>query len=338
MAAPITTGLMAFGMSGRVFHAPFLHTSPDFRLKAVVERSQKKANNFYPDVVSYNSVDELLNDDEIELVVVNTASYTHYDLAKQALNAGKHVLLEKPAAATSAEVKELFDLARHKGLHLMVYQNRRWDSGFLSVKEIVESGRLGDLIEVHFRFDRYKPVIGPKAFKEMASYPANGTAYDLGPHLIDNAIALFGNPVSYHKTLGSYREGSQVADYFHLHMVYPNQLNVYLTAGLLIGEALPAFVLHGKLGSFIKNRTDVQEDQLIAGMMPINEAYGIEPENSEGKLVTYDENQQKIVEWIPSKKGDYSRLFEAVYNTIRNGALFPVTEEHITWQIEMLEQ
>ncbi|RYY36215.1 MAG: oxidoreductase [Sphingobacteriaceae bacterium] len=337
MAAPITAGLMAFGMSGRVFHAPFLATNPDFKLKAVVERSKKNAYEFYPDIISYNSVDELLADNEIELVVVNTASHTHYDLAKQALNAGKHVLLEKPAAATSAEVKELFDLAHQKNLKLMVYQNRRWDSGFLSVKEIIESGRLGDLIEVHFRFDRYKPVIGPKAFKETAGVPASGTAYDLGPHLIDNAIALFGNPISYHKTLGSYREGSQVPDYFHLHMMYPNQLNVFLTAGLLIGEALPAFVIHGKLGSFIKERTDVQEDQLIDGMLPTDTAYGVEPADKEGKLVTFDADTKKIIELIHSKKGDYRELFKAVYHTLREGALYPITEEHITWQIKMLE-
>ncbi|RCH54234.1 oxidoreductase [Mucilaginibacter hurinus] len=337
MSSPIVAGLMAFGMSGRVFHAPFLSTSPDFKLKAVVERNQKKAHEIYPDIVSYTSIDELLQDDEIELVVVNTPSYTHYDYTKQALNAGKHVLLEKPAAATSAEAKELFDLAAKLGLKLMVYQNRRWDSGFLSVKEVVESGRLGDLIEVHLRFDRYKPAIGPKLFKETAGFAANGVAYDLGPHLIDNAIALFGRPLSFHKTEGKYRENSQVTDYFHLHMVYPKGLNVYLTSGLLIAEALPAFVIHGKLGSFIKNRTDVQEDQLIGGMMPTNAAYGLEPEHSEGKLVTFDAEGQKVVEWLPSKKGDYSDLFKAVYHTIKDGALFPVSEEHIAWQLEMLE-
>ncbi|RYF79085.1 MAG: oxidoreductase, partial [Chitinophagaceae bacterium] len=131
MSSPIVAGLMAFGMSGRVFHAPFLQTSPDFKLKAVVERNQKKAHGIYPDILSYNSIDELLNDDEIELIVVNTPSFTHFDYAKQALNAGKHILLEKPAAAKSDEAKELFELAQKLGLKLMIYQNRRWDSGFL---------------------------------------------------------------------------------------------------------------------------------------------------------------------------------------------------------------
>ncbi|RYE19035.1 MAG: oxidoreductase, partial [Sphingobacteriales bacterium] len=168
-------------------------------------------------------------------------------------------------------------------------------------------------------------------------FAANGTAYDLGPHLIDNVIVLFGRPVSFHKTIGSYREGSEVTDYFHLHMKYPNGLNVYLTAGLLIAEPLPAFVLHGKLGSFVKNRSDVQEEQLDKGMLPVNAAYGIEPGGSEGKLVTFDATGQKVVEWLPSKKGDYKGLFEAVYHTLRENALYPVTEEHIAWQLEMLE-
>ncbi|MCD8741781.1 Gfo/Idh/MocA family oxidoreductase [Mucilaginibacter roseus] len=337
MSSPIVAGLMAFGMSGRVFHAPFLSTSENFRLKAVVERNQKKAHEYYPEIISYDAIDELLNDDEIELIVINTPNYTHYDLAKQALNAGKHVLLEKPAAATTAEVKELFDLARSVNKHLLVYQNRRWDSGFLSVKEVIESGRLGNLVEVHFRFDRYRPAIGPKTFKESKDMAANGISYDLGPHLIDNAIALFGRPVGWHKTTGSYREGSQVDDYINLHLKYPNQVNVYLTAGLLIAEHLPAFVVHGTLGSFVKTRTDVQEDQLNTGMMPVDAAYGVEPEGSEGKLVTFDENGEKVAEWVPSKKGDYKNLFKAVYHTIREGALFPVTEEHIAWQIEILE-
>ena len=135
-------------MSGRIFHAPFLTTNPGFKFKAVVERHEKKVAARYPGVISYNSIDELLNDEEIELIVVNTPNNTHVEYTIKALNAGKHVLLEKPAAVTSAEVKMIFDLARKMDRHLMLYQNRRWDSGFLSVKELIESGRLGGLMEV----------------------------------------------------------------------------------------------------------------------------------------------------------------------------------------------
>lgn len=328
---------MAYGMSGRVFHAPFIDAHPGFELSAVVERHEKKMAERYPGIISYNQTEELLNDKEIELIIVNTPNNTHFDLAQRSLQAGKHVLVEKPIAATVAEVKKLYDLAGEVGKHLMVYQNRRWDSDFLSVKEAIEGGRLGQLIEVHFRFDRYKATLSPKQFKETKSMAPNGLAYDLGPHLIDQVISLFGRPLKFTKTTATYREDSQVDDYFHFHLSYPNQLNVYLTSGLLIAQPTPSFVVHGTLGSYIKDRVDVQEAQLDKGVPPTDPAYGIEPKDSEGKLVTFDENNQKIIELVPSNKGQYIQLFEAVYQTIRNGALYPITEEHIAWQIELLE-
>jgi len=338
MSKPIVSGLLAYGMSGRIFHAPFLSTNPAFKLKAVVERHEKKAVGRYPDIISYNNIDELLNDEEIELVVVNTPNFLHFENAKQALLAGKHVLIEKPAAATSAEVKILYDLGREVGKHVMLYQNRRWDSGFLSVKEIIESGRLGELIEVQFRMDRYKAEIGPKLFKEKKDMPANGIVYDLGAHLIDNVICLFGKPLSFDKVTAIHREGSEVPDFFTCRLSYPHQLNVYVSASLLTAGDLPGFVINGTLGSFIKERTDVQEAQLDAGMLPTDAAYGIEPKGREGKLITVGIDNEKTMELIPSAKGDYKLLFEAVYHTIRNNALYPITEEQIAWQLELLEK
>ncbi|GAB3915618.1 Gfo/Idh/MocA family oxidoreductase [Mucilaginibacter boryungensis] len=337
MSAPIVTGLMAYGMSGRIFQAPFLSTHPGFKLKAVVERSRKIMAGTYPGIVSYNTVDELLNDPEIELIVVNTPGYTHFDFARQALKAGKHVLIEKPVAATTAEFKALYDLSRETGNHVMVYQNRRWDSDFLAVKQVIESGRLGNLIEVNFRYDRYKPELSPKKFKEDATLPPNGLVYDLGPHLIDQAISLFGRPLSFRKITAIHRENSEVIDYFSFQLTYPNQLNVNLTSGLLIAGPLPSFVVHGTLGSFIKNRCDVQEEQLDKNMKPTDPAYGQEPAGCEGKLILADLDDKKHTEQITSLKGDYTHLFEAVYQTIRNNALYPITEEHIAWQMELLE-
>ena len=334
---PIVSGIMSYGMSGRIFHAPFLYTNPGFTFKVVVERHEKKAQKRYPDVLSYNSIDELLNDDEIELVIVNTPNDTHFDFAIKALEAGKHVLLEKPAAATSAEVKIMYDAARQASRHLMLYQNRRWDSGFLQVKEIIESGRLGQLIEVSFRMDRFKRALSPKGFKETAITPANGLVYDLGAHLVDNAIALFGKPLSFTKTTGIYREGSEVPDYFNYHLTYPNQLNVYLTSGLLMAEVSPGFVIYGTEGSFVKERRDVQETQLDTGMLPTDKGYGIEPEGSDGKLVLMDLANKPNTEWLTPPEGDYNGLFNAVYHTIRHNALYPITEEHIAWQLELLE-
>ncbi|HEY4322855.1 MAG TPA: Gfo/Idh/MocA family oxidoreductase [Mucilaginibacter sp.] len=337
MAKPIITGLMSYGMSGRIFHAPFLTTNQGFKFKAVVERHEKKVAARYPGVISYNTIDELLADDEIELIIVNTPNDTHFDFAIKALNAGKHILLEKPAATTSNEVKQIFDLARKVNKHVMLYQNRRWDSGFLLVKEIIESGRLGELIEIHFRFDRYKRALSPKLFKETATTPAAGLVYDLGPHLIDNIISLFGKPLSFTKTTGIYREGSEVPDYFYYHLFYPNQLNVFLTSGLLMAEVLPGFAVYGTEGSFVKERCDVQEAQLDSGMLPTAEGFGIEAEGSDGKLVIMDLDNKKNVEYIKPPKGNYKGLFDAVYNTIRNNTLYPVTEEHVAWQLELLE-
>lgn len=336
MTNPIVTGIISFGMSGRIFHAPFLSTNPRFKLKAVVERNQKKMAQSYPGIVSYDSVEEMLNDPEIELVVVNTPNFTHFDLTRQALLAGKHVLVEKPAAANTAEIKILFETAEAMDRKLTFYQNRRWDSDFMAVKEVIESGRLGRLTEVSFRYDRYKPALQVKPFKETET-PVNGLVYDLAPHIIDNAIILFGKPLSFDKTTFSQRDNSIVVDHFNYRLTYPGQFNVYLTSGLLIPEPIPSFVVHGTLGSFIKDRCDVQEAQLDAGMSPLHEDYGIEPAGCEGKLVTIDVDGKKNVEYMKSKKGDYNNLFNAVYHTIRDNALYPITEEHVAWQMELLE-
>ena len=324
-------------MSGRIFHAPFLSTNPQFKLNAVVERSQKKMAAHYPDIVSYNSIEELLKDSEIELVIVNTPNFTHFDFAKQALRAGKHVLIEKPAAGKAAEIKELFEVAKAANRHAMCYQNRRWDSDFLSLKEVIESGRLGKLSEVNLRYDRYKPELSVKPFKETKETPINGIVYELGPHLIDQAIHLFGKPLTFDKLTTIQRPSSEVPDYVNYRLTYTGGLVVQLTSGLLIPDQLPAFVAHGTLGSYSKMRIDVQEAQLDSGILPTDDAYGIEPVGNEGKLVTVGVDGQKNIEFIPSIKGDYSNLFYAVYHTIRNNAVYPITEEHVIWQMELLE-
>ncbi|MBW4891099.1 Gfo/Idh/MocA family oxidoreductase [Mucilaginibacter sp. HMF5004] len=337
MAKPIVTGIMSYGMSGRIFHAPFVSGHPGFELKAITERSKKTAAERYPDIISYNSNDELLADDEIELAIVNTPNNTHYELAKQALNAGKHVLIEKPAAANIAEVQELFDLGRKQNKQVFIYQNRRWDSDFLSIKQVIESGKLGQLSEVTFRFDRFKPLISPKVFKETAATPASGLVFDLGPHLLDQIISLFGKPQSFTKTTGKYRPGSEVDDYFFFHLKYPNQLNVFAASNLMAVQPLPSFVLQGTTGTYIKDRVDPQEIQLDKNMLPTDAQYGIESEGVEGKLFTMNADGTKNIESIPSLKGDYMGLFEAVYQSIRNGKLYPITEEHILIQMDLLQ-
>lgn len=336
MQNQILTGILSYGMSGRLFHAPFIETHPEFELYAVTERTEKKAGVRYPNVISYGSVDELIQDPKIELVIVNTPNYTHYEYARKALDAGKHVLVEKPFSATSAEAKELFALARKNGKSIMAYQNRRWDSDFETVRSVVESGALGQLMEIHFRFDRYRREISVKGFKENP-LPASGLSYDLGPHLLDQIISLFGKPLKWSKTLGKFRPNTQVDDFMNVHLLYPGNLNVFVTANILVAHPLPAFTLHGSSGSFIKRRTDVQEEQLDKSISPLDPDFGVEPDGSEGLLVTADENGNWNIENKTSFKGNYSQLFDAVYNQIRNNIPFPVSENDIIWQLEILE-
>jgi predicted dehydrogenase len=335
-SAPIKTGLLAYGMSGKIFHAPFLTQHPGFDLQAVVQRHEQRMQADYPHIKSYGSVAELLADSGLELVVVNTPSATHVELTRQALLAGKHVLLEKPVATTAAEVRELFDLARQQGRQLFAYQNRRWDTDFGSVRRVVESGQLGRLIEVHFRFDRFKPQLNPKKFKEDADSLGSGLVFDLGPHLVDQAISLFGQPLKVERTQGIYRESSQVADYFSLHLHYPAGLHVYLSSSLLVADPGPAFVLHGTQGSFRKDRTDPQEAQLVVGLKPADPAYGREQPGQEGRLTLAAPDGTLGATPVPAEASSYASLFEAVYQAIRHGRPYPVRPEELVWQLEAL--
>ena len=336
MENKIITGILSYGMSGCLFHAPFVHTHPAFDLYAVTERSKKDAQSRYQNIISYSSVEELLEDPKIELVIVNTPNHLHYEHAKLALEAGKHVLVEKPFASNSAQVKELFALGKKLGLKVMPYQNRRWDSDFQSVKTVVEEKSIGDIIEVHFRFDRYRSQISAKYFKEEP-LPASGLSFDLGPHLLDQIIYLFGKPLSFSKTSAIFRPGSKVDDFFHVHLQYAQGLNVFVTANLLVAHPLPSFVLHGTKGSYIKKRTDVQEEQLLKAVLPSDAHYGIEPNGSEGSLFTVESDGTTTTHYNTALKGNYSRLFDAVHNHIRLNKPFPVREEEIIWQLEILE-
>ncbi|PST84013.1 oxidoreductase [Pedobacter yulinensis] len=336
MSKRISTGILAYGMSGKVFHAPFVAAHEGFEFRAVVERNQKQAAADYDGIISYNAVEELIADPLIELVVVNTPNYLHYEHTRMALLAGKHVLAEKPFAATAAQASELFELARKQDRKIFVYQNRRCDSDFLAIKQVLDENRIGQPIEAHFRFDRYRAAIGPKIFKEQP-YEASGLQYDLGPHLLDQAISLFGTPESYTKILSGNRPGTQVDDYFHIQLRYPDNLCVFLTASLLVAEPQAGFVLHGTKGSFIKNRTDVQETQLLKHVKPTDPGYGIEGSGQDGLLVCIAEDGERQVETIKPQSGNYLRLFDSVYSAITQGTTYPVSEEEILLQLEILE-
>jgi predicted dehydrogenase len=332
----IHTGLLAYGMSGKIFHAPFIDKHSGFNLYAVTERSVKKAQGDYPYLVSYHSVDELLNDEVIELVIVNTPNCFHYEHAKAALQKGKNVLVEKPFVTTIKQAEELFQLADEQGVEIFFYQNRRWDSDYLSVKNIIESGKLGKLNEIHIRYDRYRKAIKTNTFKEMP-VEASGLQFDLGPHLLDQVISLFGRPMSYRKVLGINRKNTQVDDYFFAQISYPDSLNVTVVASLLVANQQPAFILHGSEGSYVKQRTDVQEEQLSNGVKPNDVGYGIELPEKQGLLSIIDNEGRKVEHTVPSPTGNYISLFEAVYQTLIYQKPYPITREEVLIQLEILE-
>lgn len=333
----IKTGVLSFGMSGKVFHSPFLNAHKNFEFHAVVERTEKKAHLIYPDVISYTSVDELFADSEIELVIINTPNPTHFEFALAALKAKKHVLLEKPFTTSSREAKQLFEEARKNNCFILPYQNRRYDSDFLSVKKVIDSNKLGKLVEFHLRYDRYKYVIGPKATKETP-VPGSGLAYDLGPHLLDAVISIFGTPLEWQKSLGQFRPKTQVDDYAHFHLLYPKGIHVFITMSMLVIDAQPAFVIHGTKGSYSKQRADVQEKQLLEGMTPSNPLFGIEESDKQGILTYISDDGTKKQEKVISSKSSYLHVFDDVYRSIREGRPYPVSEAQIIQQLEILEE
>ena len=334
--APIRTALLAYGASGRLFHAPFLAAHPGFELLGAAERSGPRMPLDYPSTRSYPTVTTLLADPAPELVVVNTPNVTHFELATQALRAGKHVLLEKPVATSVAEFEALCALARQQSRHLLAYHNRRWDSDFGAVARVLASGQLGQLIEAHLRFDRYKLTLNAKQFKEEPG-PGAGLLYDLGPHLLDQAISLFGRPLSAHKVLGHHRPGTQVDDFFSLHLRYPAGLHVSVSGSLLATDPGPAYVLHGTRGSYQKARTDPQEAQLLRGLSPLASDFGHEAAGQEGRLTLAGSDGTFVTTPDPAAPGNYLGLFEAVFQTIRHGAPYPILEEQLLWQNELLE-
>ena len=335
MKKKIKTGVLSFGMSGSLFHCPFLNIHDDFELHSIVERTKKNAAIEYPNIVSFDSVDEMLACDEVELVVVNTPSPTHFEFVLKALKAKKDVLVEKPFTATTQEAILLFEEAKKNKCKLFPFQNRRFDSDFLSVKKVVNSGVLGDLIEVHFRYDRYNIAISENKAKETAA-PASGVLYNLGPHIIDAAIDLFGIPEKWSKVKNKIRLNTEIDDYGSFHLHYKNGLQVFLTVSLLVADAQKSFVLHGKKGSFVKDRTDVQEEQLKTKMSPDTIGFGIEPDGLEGVLTTI-QNGEKKTEKIKAEASNYLKFFDAVAEAIINDNEFIVSQEQIIKQIEILE-
>ncbi len=331
---PIKTALCSFGMSGRLFHAPFVHLNSGFILQGAWERTKKDIHNFYPEASSYDTYEALLADENVELVIVNTPNVTHYDFTKKALLAGKHVVVEKPFTVTVAEGEELIDLAKEKNKVISVYQNRRYDSDYKTVKKILDEKLLGDLVEAEIHYDRYVKELSYKTHKEVAMQ-GTGALYDLGSHLIDQALQLFGWPQSVFADIRIVRSVSVVDDNFELILYYP-ALRVRLRSTYIALEPIPGYVLHGTNGSFLKPKTNIQETALLAKKLPEGEEWGKEDESEWGLLCT-EKDGSVSKEKIQSLQGQYMDYYDGIYNAIRLGQPVPVDAEEGLGVIKIIE-
>jgi scyllo-inositol 2-dehydrogenase (NADP+) len=332
---PIRAALVSYGISSRTFHAPFLTTLPGFSFDAVLERNGSRAEESFPSIVTHRTMESLLNDDRIELVVITSPNDTHFPYAKAALEAGKHVVVEKPFTIRSSEALELCELSRSKGLVCSVYQNRRYVSDFRTMQDILEKGLLGKLHTYSAHYDRYRPDPRTYGLWREHEVPGAGVFYDLGPHLIDQALVLFGKPRAILADIRAQKSYVNVDDCFDVWLDY-DFLRVSLHASMLVREMGPRYQLHGTLGSFIKSGEDPQEDLLKSGVMPVGADWGQEDPSIFGLIHTAIDGRV-IREAYPSLPGDYGDFYRNLYRTIREGAPLSETPEHGHDVIKMIE-
>ena len=316
MEPVVKAGIVGFGMSAQVFHAPFLSTLPGYELAAFVERRQAASRQRYPHTKLYRSLEELLADSDIDLVVITTPNDTHFTYAMQALEAGKHVVLEKPFANSSAEAMALVQAAQQSKGVLSVYHNRRYVSDFLTIEQIVAQHLLGQVHEYECHFDRYRPEAKPQAWREEP-LPGSGILYDLGSHLIDQALYLFGLPKSVTADIRMQRPHARIDDCFDLRLDF-GFTKAILCSSMLVREMGPRYMIHGTLGSYIKSGDDPQEALLKEGMLPNGPDWGLEPAGIEGMLHTEIEGSQ-VRKPLASLPGNFGYYYANLYQTLING-------------------
>jgi len=321
-------------MSGKLFHAPFIHNHPGYELAAIVERHTNDSRERYPDSKLYRSIDELLADDSIELIIVNTPTHLHFENAKAALMRGKNIVVEKPFAVSVAQSEEIAGLAKQKNLFISIYQNRRYDGDYHALKDVVEKKLLGELREVEIRYDRYRPAGVGKAHKE-GDLPGAGIIYDLSPHLIDQALQLFGWPEALSGDVWKMRDDVKANDYFEILLFYP-RMRVRLKATCIAREPLPSYILHGMKGSFIQQRSDLQEIQLNAGAVPSLKSWCPAPAAPDGLLHT-EINGQVVRKELTSTPGNYMYYYDDVYKALTGHAPNPVPAEDGIKTIRIIE-
>jgi scyllo-inositol 2-dehydrogenase (NADP+) len=327
----IDVGLIGFGLAGRAFHAPVIRAVPDLHLAAILQRKGNEAAEKYPDIRIVRSLDELLAMKKIRLIVIATPNDTHYSFARQCLEAGRDVVVDKPFAATLEEAKALVEIAKETGRVLTVYQNRRYDGDFQAIRQLVADGTLGRIVRFETSYDRYRPQLKPGAWRET-SRPGSGILFDIAPHLIDHALVLFGLPEAVTADVRIERENAVADDAFDIMLHYSNGMRAVLRSSILAAAPRPRFVVLGTQGSFVKQTFDPQENNLRRGYVPNDTAWGAEPEENWGVLTVPagDSFEQRR---IPSANCDYRDYYSNVRDALLGHARLAVTPE---WALDVM--
>lgn len=334
----VKVGLCAFGMSGKVFHAPFLKQHPGFFISAIVERSKEESKLDYPDSVIYHSVEEMLQNADIDLVVVNTPLQTHFEYTKMVLEAGKNVVVEKPFTVNVEEAEELVRIAESKNLFISVYQNRRFDRDYLQVQKVISEGKLGNIKEVEIRFDRFRTEPSAKEHKENPELNGSGAVHDLGSHLVDQATQLFGFPEKTFADIFSMKGQNYANDYFEIILYYKNDVRVRLKSSAFTKEDYFAYKIHGDKGSFLQERSDNQENELVAGAIPVYGKDWVKPlAESDGVLNYLNENSESTRVATHSESGNYMNYYQQIYEHIVFGYALPSLGSEIVQNMKIIE-
>lgn len=334
MIDQIKTAIASYGMSGQVFHGPLIKVNSGFQLEKVFERSKNNSKIVFPNARIVRNYEEILSDNSIELIIVNTPDLLHFEMAKQALEAGKHVIVEKPFTRTSAEAEKLIQIARKNNLVLSVFHNRRWDSDFLTIKKVLENNWIGRLIEFESHFDRYRNFLVPDTWKEKETN-FTGSLYNLGSHMVDQVLVLFGEPIEITAHLRKNRTDTKIFDYYDIRLQY-DQFAAILKCSLLVREPGPRYIMNGTLGSFIKYGFDPQEAKLKTGILPQGKDWGIESPEQHGLLNT-EINGVHFRGTIDSEAGNYNLFYNNIYDAIRNKSNLLVSPEEAKTVIKILE-
>ncbi|QDH78340.1 oxidoreductase [Echinicola soli] len=329
MTQPLKTGLVGFGKVAQTMHAPLIHREPLLELTAVVERHHQYSKEKYPNVTVYKSLEELLAKAEVDLIVICTPNEYHFPQAKMALEAGKHVVVDKPITVTSSEAEALVALAKKQGMLLSAFQNRRWDGDFQTIIKLLEEETLGRIVHFESHFDRFRPE--PNDNWREKEVPGSGILYDLGAHLIDQALLLFGQPTWIYAEILKQRKGVEADDFFDLTLMYP-ETKVRLSASILMNAPLPKFLVLGEKGSYSKYGLDVQEAAFKAGVVPGSENWGVEDASSYGNV--YLEGKHFS---YPTVNGNYLAYYENIAESIQGKASLKVKPEEAIQVLKVIE-